>query len=441
MTATVYNRPGEYAPPVDPPEELEALASDDQPRVGTLWDQRPVLGHIRDFALARMCSPAAVLGVVLLRALAVIPPAVALPPLIGGPGSLNLFVALVGPPGAGKGAAESAGAAAVHLGDVYTTTVGSGEGIAHQYAHRERGEVIVDRDSVLFSVPEVDALDAIGSRLGATLMSQLRSAFSGEALGYSYADQSRRLPIPRHSYRLGMIVGVQPEKAKALLDDADGGTPQRFIWLRATDPQISSTPPQAPEPVTIAPLNWGTVPYDIHSGLRILTVPDCVRTDILEAHAARARGEGHALDGHALFAREKVAQALAVLEERLTMTEDDWHLAGDIMRLSDHTRTATEAAITRAQTARRAAAIDYQVQIQLRADDSAHQRKVERVARLIAKRVGNAPDTQLPANRLRKSIDSGSRDVFEEALTLAVDQALVDVVEVDGGRIVKAVLG
>lgn len=48
-------------------------------------------------------------------------------------------------------------------------------GIAHLYAHRERGEVV--RDAVLFTVPEVDDLTALGTRRGATLLPQLRSAW------------------------------------------------------------------------------------------------------------------------------------------------------------------------------------------------------------------------------------------------------------------------
>lgn len=415
-----------------PPGEIEGAS---------LWDRRSILRHIHDYALARMCSPAAVLGVTILRALSVIPPTVVLPPLIGGPGSLNLFVALVGPSGAGKGAAESAAADAIHVGDVYIATAGSGEGIAHQYAHRDKGEVVVDRDSVLFSVAEIDTLAAIGSRQGSTLMSQLRSAFSGERLGYSYADATRRLPIPKHSYRLGMIVGVQPEKAKILLDDADGGTPQRFIWLRATDPKISATPPEAPERVIMPPLNWGAIPHDRATGLRVLPVPDSVSAEIREAHAARQRNEGDALDGHAMFAREKVAQALAVLDGRLMMTEEDWSIAGDIMRVSDHTRAAAESAIARAQLAKRQAAVDYQVRLQASVKDAAHRGKVHRVARFIAKLIGNAPECEMSCSQVRKSLASRDRDVFEEALLEAIEQGLIDVVQGCPGRRVRAVLG
>ena len=233
MTATVYNRPGEHAPPVDPPEELDLAASDDQPGVGTLWDQRPILGHIRDFALARMCAPAAVLGVVLMRTLATVPPTFVLPPIIGSHGSLNLFCALAARSGGGKGAAEAAAAAALwHADDIYTAPIGSGEGIPAQFAHREKGELVRDRYQGQFSVPEVDTLKALGAREGSTIMQQLRSAYSGEKLGFSYRDPARRLPIDEHTYRLTMVVGVQFGRASVLLDDADGGTPAVHLDAR-----------------------------------------------------------------------------------------------------------------------------------------------------------------------------------------------------------------
>src|SRR5829696_4341629 len=71
------------------------------------WSSRPVLGHVRDFARARRASPWAVLGAVLVRVTVAVPPFLALPPLVGGPASLNIYVGLVGPSGAGKGAAEA----------------------------------------------------------------------------------------------------------------------------------------------------------------------------------------------------------------------------------------------------------------------------------------------------------------------------------------------
>jgi hypothetical protein len=65
---------------------------------------------------------------------------------------------------------------------------------------------------------------------------------------------------------------------------------------------------------------------------------DAARELILSERAKGMRGETEALDGHALFVREKFAYALAVLDGRVTMTDEDWQLSGVAMKVSDHTR-------------------------------------------------------------------------------------------------------
>ncbi|MDP9427847.1 MAG: YfjI family protein, partial [Actinomycetota bacterium] len=113
----------------------------------------------------------------LARVLVATAPFVMLPPLRGGyGGSLNLFVALVGESGSGKGTAAAVAAESLDVGDITERHVGSGEGIPHLYAHRDRRlGVIRDRDAVLLDIPEVDNLTALGSRQGSTLLPVLRS--------------------------------------------------------------------------------------------------------------------------------------------------------------------------------------------------------------------------------------------------------------------------
>jgi len=73
---------------------------------GPFWSSRPVLEHILTLARARRVGPWAVLGAAMTHAVASIPAHVAIPAMVGGRMSLNMFVALVGPSGAGKGGAE-----------------------------------------------------------------------------------------------------------------------------------------------------------------------------------------------------------------------------------------------------------------------------------------------------------------------------------------------
>jgi hypothetical protein len=397
-------------------------------QVEDFWDERKCLAHIRDFARARMTSPWAVLGVTLARAITTIPPYVVLPPLIGSDASLNLFVALVGPSGMGKGAAEGAARDAVDLGDVFTATVGSGEGVAHLYSHWERSGVVRDRSAVLFTVPEVDMLTALGSRQGATLLSTLRSAFSGEKLGFSYASREKTLPLDAHSYRLCLILGVQPERAATLMADADGGTPQRFLWLPTTDPGVPDTTPEAPEPKQLPDQQWsrGNFPK-----LR-LVVPDVAAETIYDTQRARLRGQGAALDGHALLCRLKATFALAVLDGRRLMTEDDWRLSGTVMAVSEATRSGVVARLAEQAKGRNVA--------QGRADgiraDAANQSADELAARRVSNRLLAKVTAagEITRSDARNAIAHRDRIHFDPALERLTAAGQVKVLDTEHGQ-------
>lgn len=403
------------------------------------WDTRPVLRHVHDFALNRMTSPWAVLAVVLIRTLATVPPWVVLPPVVGGDGSLNLFAALVAPSGGGKGTAERvAKAAVVHPDRIQTAPLGSGEGIAHLYAHKASKQeaeeglgnadgMVMHATSVLFSAPEVDTLTALDERKGSTLLTQLRSAFSGEELGFSYAAYEKRIIIPEHGYRLGLVVGVQPKKAGGLLNEAQsaGGTPQRFIWAPAVDPAISADAPQ----VEMEPWRLGVTSrawVNRAGGRLVLDIPAEVAQTIRQAHAAKGRGETDALDGHALFAREKVAVALALLDERTAMSLDDWQLAGHVMAVSDWTRAWCQAEIDRQAASsgtRRALrrAADQHVASETLAE--LEEAAVERVAELLRGKLTAEP---IARGKLRKKLVSRDRQYFDAALEWLDGEAQVE---------------
>src|SRR5699024_4530978 len=117
-----------------------------------------------------MVAPTAVLGAVLARIAASVPPWVVLPALVGGHGSLDLFVAQVGPSGSGKGASDATARAMLDL-DIgveqpRSTGAGSGEGIAHLFAKRTRDGVERHTTAALLTIPEVDTLAALRGRQG-----------------------------------------------------------------------------------------------------------------------------------------------------------------------------------------------------------------------------------------------------------------------------------
>lgn len=377
------------------------------------WLARPELGHIRDFAKARLVAPWAMLGIVLSRIVAATPPDVVLPPTIGGQASLNLFVGLVAPSGIGKGTATRAAADAVQIvGGVNTVPVGSGEGLAHLFMRRDKeGGIEQHTQSVLLDAPEIDTLTALGSRNGATLMSELRKAWSGEDLGFGYADPKKRLPVPAHRYRLSMVVGIQPNRAGGLLADADGGTPQRFLWMPALDPDMEDGH-EAPEPI-----KW-TMPRRARTfdNVEMKVCKEALK-EIKEAHIARHREGVAGLDGHASLTRLKTAAALALLDGRIGVSSEDWSLAKQVMDESDKTRAAVVEELQRDVEAKNVARGKLEGVRAHVASETAADIKTKRVAARIVDLLEKA-EGRMAGNLLRKKIAHRDREYIEPAVEL-----------------------
>lgn len=402
----------------DPADEAEQLDELD----GQFWAARESLATVYAWAHGRYTSPWSALGVVLCRALAAVPPWITLPPVIGGRGSLNLFCALVGPSGSGKGASASV-AEQILPTEVHCAKLGSGEGLVKTYGRvrKEDGRYHTEliRHSALFAVDEVDTIAGLGARLGSTLMPALRSMYSGETLGFGYADPTKAVLIPAHAYRAALWVGVQPGRARALLDEADGGTPQRFVWLPTTDPRIGDihlSEADFPAPLTL-PDRWGNT-------YATFTVPHAVTDIICDAHIARARGIGDALDGHALFTREKVAAALAVLDGRDAMTLEDWELSGVVMTMSNRTRADVESGL---RATIESEAREYGARLALTNDEReirGDKLKRDRVSRVMLRALERAGGS-MPRGKLLNRVASRDRDVADESLMVLIAEMRV----------------
>jgi len=343
------------------------------PDVDGFWSARQELQILFDFALARRASPWAVLGVTLARVVAATPPAWRLPPLIGAPASLNLFVSLVGVVGAGKGAAERAGEDAVSFGSTIPFqehTPGSGQGIAHAFGHYDQksGKVVRHAVAAYLSLDEVDHFVGLFGQQGSTLRAELRRLFMGERLGHLFVDPTKRIEIEAHTYRASLVVAVQPKRGGVLMDDADGGTPQRFLWLPVVYPHPDERPAAEPEL-----LRW-RLPILDKAGPYLMPVCPAAAEAIDAAHLARARGEGNALDGHLLLVREKVAAALALLSGGVEVKDEDWQLAGVIMEVSAQTREQVAEALAELAQQGEHARASRAVHVQQRLDEDANAR-------------------------------------------------------------------
>jgi hypothetical protein len=359
-----------------------------------------------------------------------IPPHVTLPPIVGGRTSLNLFAALVGPSGSGKGGSESAAREAIEYTGLTVPEPllelhpGSGEGIARTFQPFEAQTV----HTALFTAPEVDTLSALMGRQGSTLEGELRKVYAGEALGFSNAQKHTRTQVPRLSYRAGLIVGVQPRRAAALLDGADGGTPQRFIWASVLDRDMPDEPPPSPDPLTIT---LPTFRSPMH-GFCDLAVPDVARRAIDAHQLAMHRGDEGVdpLDGHALLTRLKVAAALMVLDARAEVNEGDWRLAGRIMLMSDVARVSVQremSAKAGGDNRARAWAADER-------DEFASDRKLIRCKQGIVRWLDKLPEGQHLARRdLSPKLKAELRPYFDAAVAELVEDGAIIVVPLGKG--------
>ena len=337
--------------------------------------------------------------------------------------SLNPYVGLVGPAGAGKGAAEAAAADAVDVGDVELAQVGSGEGLAHLFMRRlsdkEGGGQEQHREAALLSVPEIDTLTALGSRQGATLLPELRKAFMGERLGFGYADPKKRLSLAGHSYRLSLVVGIQPERALALLSDSDAGTPQRFLWLPATDAGAPEVQPPCPRQWKWKAPEWP--PDDFMDPRTDVDVCKPARDLIDTERVKRLRGEGDALDGHALLTRLKVAALLGIMDGRLEASVTDWNLADTVMAVSAHSRSAVSLALHAVSLRRTEAEAARAATIGKRVAKATEEARAELVANNVVLAL-RAADGSLSHSELRRKVAYRDREHFEPALTLLQKQ-------------------
>ena len=367
-------------PPADtlpPPRTREELPEVEEPagailpqtedflaREAAFWGVDPLLETLSQFCHDRMVSRYAALGVLVTRMIAATSHELRLPAVIGAEASLNFFLAIVGSSGRGKSAAIAAANDFIDFshyrdqagtykatgnlrgwtGDAPVMGLGSGEGMIQAYLMKDpdnaNGRPIRNPDvpSLIFLAPEVDTLSALKDRKGATLLPTLRQAWDASALGMTNAAAELNRHLEAHSYRLCLIVGVQPTRSAGLMDDGGAGTPQRMYWVPAEDPSI-------PEPTDdVLPewkkLLWSPRHLDPSKGVAVCAE---ARRTIRTAHWQRsnplAQRDGEPLDGHALLCRLKLATGLSLLLRGTAVVDEwAWDLAAFLMEVSDRAR-------------------------------------------------------------------------------------------------------
>ena len=442
------------------------------------WTADDRLDLIRQAAWARMLTPESLLVAVLALVNSRIDPKWTLPPIVGSRASLNLLTLTFGKSGTGKSSAQSA---AVDLtgtteenwdperylpdawraysasASVYSTPLGSGEGLGQ--AFYEWVEVDVEgsgtrpkkrrlfkrvRSRVLVKDPEGIALHSQISRAGATLAEVLLKAFSGETLGHSYSKRNgdgaqAAVLVSGLTYRLAMVLGIQPDVTDTFFDLAGIGLPQRLLWGTA-EGDIPLDGGAWPEPVPpwsgpAQPLSEGADPdfYDVQ-------MPEAIRREVRsEVHRHRVDPDASNLDSHTMLVTLKVAATLAAWLRPgavLEITAEDWRLAKVISAESTRVREQASAHLRGRQAhlaeSRDAAAAKRAVRV----DASITDNRVLRVARVIFRLASRHQEekgdghTCARSKCLRRAVSSADRESFDEALLLAVEREWLVTVQV-----------
>lgn len=429
-------RPAGASIPAALPALVETVTED-------IWGRRPIFTAIRNIAWDRMVGPWAVLGATLAQVACRVGPHMQLPPIVGGPASLNLFVGLVGRSGGGKDAATAVAAELLGVsGRIPKKKLGTGQGIDASYTaqHPKEGPIQYN-DVALFTVPEIDSLGAHSQMNGSTLMSTLREVYTGSALGAHYADKFKRRPVGEHRYRAAVLAGIQPARAGVLLDDADGGTPQRWVWMPTND--VNPTPPRRRLVPPGRDYWWvdyeawmpnGENPDDEPVPVRepefiavCRTAWDTIRGNRARILAMDIDSDEEALNGHALLTRLKVAALLGFLERRAEVTDDDWELAGLIMTQSEQTRAKCQGKMRQKheQTAvARGKARAAQAVAETEEAAKIEEQKIERLVGKIVKKLQTSPAETMTRGKLN-AWAGRDRKFLDQALEQAQERGLI----------------
>jgi hypothetical protein len=352
---------------------------------------------------------------------------VVLPAIVGDIASINLFGAIVDPSGGGKSASHGAAKRilAHERKDVVDPILpSSGEGLIEAFFDwvEEEGDDGKKRKvkrqvkTAGFAwVDEGQSLLAQADRSGTTIMETIRSGWLGGDLGQHNAAEDRKRWLAAHKYRLCMVVGFQLQYAANLIADGEGGTPQRFTFALATDPSLVDGV-EWPGPLRFDP------PPMLSATQEVVFAPEIV-AGIRQRRVARQQGSliVNPLDTHADVRKMKLATALALIDgSRLEVTVDDWELAEMMDATSCAVRQrAIDYSMAAFKVAQRAAN-ERMAERERVVEAAAIARTIERVARLVAKKVWrDGPMSPASAFRVTHSRDRVKVDV-DDAIELAV---------------------
>lgn len=320
------------------------------------WEARPVLRHIRQAAHARNRSGDVVFGGTLTRTAALLPPTLTADTGVATPASMNMIAGLLG--GSGKG--KSTGAMWIPgklvsvppgLDFMDGLPLGSGEGLAEAYMGEKKQDTgrtgaggkptkkeirtKVRSNALLYADEGESLINHMFGRNGATIGASMRSVFSGATFGQFNGRKETTRVIQGGTYSMGIVVGFQPKYALRLIEDADAGTPQRFLWFATTDPTIPADGIDDPNPYKLS-----LTCFEALSGKDRFRfageVLKRIKRDDWEVQTGKI--DPPLLDSHKPLIKVKLACLLAILDNRLDVTVEDWQLADVVWTTSCRVR-------------------------------------------------------------------------------------------------------
>jgi hypothetical protein len=447
--------------------------------VREFWGRRPELREVWWKAQVGGVSPWAVLGSILANVAGRLGPHVALPPLggVGGSASLNILVAVSGNSGTGKGRAGPIAREFMGAPHPPQRKPGTGQGIAAMFTEQTKEGPVQSNDTVVLVVNEITALGAHMGQQGATITSTLLEVYMGEELGEHYANKELRRPVKDGHYRLAMVAGVQPGNSNIILDHAESGLPQRFIWVPAFWPDSilpeGGLRPPAPGPELGRWRAWSAIlPGSLDDSVEAAWSP----TDAVDNKQAAKKDEGaqpvpvkdrvmvtyaprvrHAIeadhsrrlnalkkrlaageddpgdpDSHLLLTQAKVATLLACwLDSALYVSDEMWELARWVIWVSTDTRLKAQARLrSKAQekTANRAAQRVTETAMVSEIAERQHNALTIKILDRIQAVVGKASGDWVTTREITLGIASRDKKAMREA-GIEIPDLLADLVE------------
>ncbi|MEO5312428.1 hypothetical protein [Corynebacterium sp. c24Ua_83] len=393
----------------------------------------PGLDKVAKAAKTRGVNPWGLLGAVMSWVAADIPPEVTTLSEQEGKGTFNLFVALCGEPGAGKGRTMQLGSELVRRGaqgnfvtDSYNkptrAPVGSPEGMISVLRPRTPDE---DDDAaednprtelarVIFVIDEMNRLYGERRTQESTQEGTLLSMWSNENVGVLRKKEQDTLAVEAWSYRVCFLVGAQAKWVHRLASETSAGLAQRWLYLPAATTHVER--PQLGRKRNAAEVELPTidVPAEVWNATEPVVIDNYVQYALeLQDYFLRKAGvEKRPIDPfkvHRAYNQARVAAALSVITRgRLEVSPEAWHLAAAVMDVSD---------LTRERISREYEHRDRQERINAAADRAGiHDDAVVKAAEKRIVRVLKDNGGHMSGGSLRNALSRPQREVSDQAV-------------------------